>query len=604
MNTSKDMNNREIARLLREIAAVYEIKAEDRFRVRAYKDTADGIENSLSEAKDLWEEGKLKEIPGVGDSLARHLDELFRTGCVKHFDLIRKGVSPALFPLLEITGIGPKTAYSLTEKLNLKNENSSIQKLKEAIRMGKVAKIEGFGEGSQKKFQEAIGEWSRREDRMLLPEAAKLAEKVMTYLRDVSGIEKIETLGSLRRRASTVGDVDLAVATTKPDLIIKRFAEFREWREILASGPSTARAIHRSGRQVDIKTERPERFGSLLQHFTGSKEHNVHLREIALKKGLSLSEHGIKILKSGKGRTLHTQGPTLRPFKTEEDFYKSLGMQWIPPELREDSGELEAALSGKLPVLVELRDIKGDFHIHSNIDVETSHDLGISPLADIVKQAEAFDYEYIAISDHNPSTSKHNVSQIIDLIRRRNDVIDQFIDSRGKNMKISILRSLEIDILPDGGRAVPDEALELLDFAILSVHSNFKESREAQTARVLKALDHPKVKIFGHPTARKLLEREGVDYDWDKIFEFCGKHTIWLEINASPQRLDLPDQLVRHAVNAGVKLVVNTDTHQAQNMNFMRYGIEVARRGWAEKKDIANTMSYNEIERWLNSENG
>lgn len=599
MKTSKDMNNREIARLLREIAAVYEVKGgpaggeASRFRIRAYEDAADSIEKSSSEARDLWEEGKLKNIPGIGESLASHLDELFRTGKVRHFDQVKKGVSPAMFPLLEITGIGPKTAYTLAEKLHLRNEKNSIQELKEAIKQGKIAKIEGFGEDSQNKLLEAIGEWSRREDRMLLPEATELAEKIMSYLDDVPCIEKIEVLGSLRRRAPTVGDIDLAVATNKPGAVIKKFVEFKEWKEILASGVNTARVLHRSGRQVDIKIEPPESFGSLLQHFTGSKEHNVHLRELALKKGMSLSEHGIKTLK----------GPSLKKFRTEEEFYKALGMDWIPPELREDQGEIEAGIAKKLPQLIKISDIKGDFHIHSNVDIETSHDLGFSALADIVEEAEVLGYSYIAISDHNPSTSKHGKEEVIDLIKRRNDKIDQFIKSRGNNMKISIFKSLEIDILPDGRRAIPDEAMELLDFAIVSVHSNFKSTREAQTARILRALDHQKVRIFGHPTGRKLLEREGIDYDWGKIFEFCKKREILLEINASPQRLDLSDRLVQEAIKRGVKLVIDTDSHEANNMKFMRYGVDVARRGWAEVKDIINTLGYNEVKKLLKEVN-
>lgn len=613
------MNNREIARLFREVAAAYVAKGEDWFKVRAYDEAADAIERAGSEVRDLWEQGKVSEIPGIGKALSEHIDELMRTGKVGHFEQAFRNLPKGMFPLLDITGIGPKTALTLAKQLGLSKEETAVRLLKEAIEKGKVSHMEGFGEDSQQKFLKAIGEFERREDRMLLPVATGLAERVIAHL--LGGVGKdvrIEPLGSLRRRSATVGDVDIAVATRDAKRTIDVFTSFPEWREVLASGTISARAIHRSGRQVDLKIEPPERFGSLLQHFTGSKEHNVALREFALTKGYSVSEHGIKKLKTQNSLPRRKAGK-LKTFRTEEEFYKFLGLEWIPPELRENRGEIEAALlptkrrdqviqtltshqarRGKpngLPRLVELSDIRGEFHVHSNLNIEPSHDLGRSSLSDLVSTAKKMGYEYIAISDHNPSVSKHTEGQIVDLVKRRNDAIDRFVEKT--KPPLHIFKSMEIDILPDGKRALPDAAMALLDFAIVSIHSNFSGAPATQTARVLRALDHPKVKIFGHPTSRQLLAREGVDYDWDKVFSFCKELHIFMEINANPQRLDLPDLLIKDAIRYGVKLVINTDSHAAEHLAFMRFGVDMARRGWAEKKNIVNTMGYNEVARML-----
>lgn len=563
------------------------IKKGDRFKISAYENAADSIARSAIEARDLWEQGKLTDLPGIGKSIGGHLNELFKTGKSAHFDSIFRNLPQGMFPLLEINGVGPKTAYKLAKVLKLNNRDSAVSRLEKAVKENKIAGIEGFGQESQDNISAGISEWKRREDRMLLPEAVELAENIRQFLEQSAAAERVETLGSLRRRTATVGDIDLAVATNEPKKVIGRFLEYKGWNKILSQGENTARARHRNGRQIDLKTEPPGQFGSLLQHYTGSKMHNVKLREYALTRGYSLSEHGIKKLNKAEGNLIK--------FPEEKEFYEFLGMEWIPPELREGEDEIEAGLEKRLPKLVKLEDIKGDLHIHSNFDIETSHDLGASSLGELVKKAEKLGYEYIAITDHNSSVSLHSDKQIVDLIKRRNEDIDQFIDSRGKNMKIRIIKSLEVDIMPDGRRAIPDEAMDLLDLAIVSIHSNFREGREKQTARVLNALNHPKVKIFGHPTGRKLLQREGVEYDWNKIFEFCRKNGVWLEINANPQRLDLPDKLVREAIKAGVFLSLGTDSHEAANMEFMPLAVDVARRGWSENKNIINTRPFYQL---------
>jgi len=590
MKMSREMTNKEVARLLKEVSAALEVKGGNRFKIAAYDRVATAIEHATSEVKDLWDDNKLQEIPGIGVNLSAYLDELFRKGKVAHFERIFRNLPPAMFEFLEIPGIGSKTAYKLCRELKIKEAKTALPRLKEALKAGKIRLIEGFGEQSEKDILEGLESLKKRSERMLLPFAWELAQKVIEYLaRGKIGV-RIKPLGSLRRMAATVGDIDLAVATTQPKKAIERFVSFPEVKEVVVSGGNTARIIHHNGRQIDLKTMNPQAYGALLQHFTGSKQHNIHLREIAQKKGLSLSEYGIK--KGGK----------IKKYAAEETFYQALGMAWIPPELREDTGEIEAALKKELPQLVELKDIKGDLHVHSNFPIEPSHDEGADTFEVLLNKAQELGYEYLGLSEHNPSSSQHSSKQVIELLKRKKEEIDKLNYSRVKKLSVYALNSLEIDIKPDGSLALPEKALKYLDFAIASIHSSFKMSRQEMTRRVLTSLAHPKIKILGHPTGRKIGEREGYELDWEKIFAFCLKNNKYLEINAWPNRLDLPDTLVREAVKIGVKMVINTDAHAVGQLDLMPYGVAVARRGWATKNDIINTMGYNELKKALNFE--
>ena len=590
MKMSREMTNKEVARLLKEVSAALEVKGGNRFKIAAYDRVATAIEHATSEVKDLWDDNKLQEIPGIGVNLSAYLDELFRKGKVAHFERIFRNLPPAMFEFLEIPGIGSKTAYKLCRELKIKEAKTALPRLKEALKAGKIRLIEGFGEQSEKDILEGLESLKKHSERMLLPFAWELAQKVIEYLaRGKIGV-RIKPLGSLRRMAATVGDIDLAVATTQPKKAIERFVSFPEVKEVVVSGGNTARIIHHNGRQIDLKTMNPQAYGALLQHFTGSKQHNIHLREIAQKKGLSLSEYGIK--KGGK----------IKKYAAEETFYQALGMAWIPPELREDTGEIEAAQKKELPQLVELKDIKGDLHVHSNFPIEPSHDEGADTFEVLLNKAQELGYEYLGLSEHNPSSSQHNSNQIIEILKRKKEEIDKLNYSRVKKLSVYALNSLEIDIKPDGSLALPEKALKYLDFAIASIHSSFKMSRQEMTRRVLTSLAHPKIKILGHPTGRKIGEREGYELDWEKIFAFCLKNNKYLEINAWPNRLDLPDTLVREAVKIGVKMVINTDAHAVGQLDLMPYGVAVARRGWATKNDIINTMGYNELKKALNFE--
>ncbi len=612
MKMKKEMDNQEIARLLEAVAAALEIKGENHFRITAYERAAATIEHATSEVKDLWDDGKLTELPGVGASLAQHLDELFRTGRVKHFEEVTKGLPPAMFELLNVPGIGAKTAYQLCRTFKLNDPGTVVNQLIGLAQTGKIANLEGFGEKSQADLLEGLEEFKQgqgKKKRMNLPLANAIAQEVIDYLKQNSAVIRADVLGSLRRMVATIGDIDIAVAANKPAEVIDWFLGYPK-KKLIEKGPSGASLLLKSGHQLDLRVVETEAYGSMLQYFTGSKHHNIHLREYALKKGFSLSEYGIK--KTGKSQKAKVPGfapiagagksqkynPKVKilKFDTERKFYNFLGMAWIPPEIREDFGEIEASLSGKLPRLVETREIKGDLHVHSDFPIEPSHDLGETPMFKMLEKAQQKGYEYLGFSEHNPSQSKHNDEQIISIIKMKRKLIDELNYSNNKNplnkgkSKIKALNGLEIDIRPDGSLALPEKGFEYLDYAIASIHSNFKMSRTEMTKRVLKALGHPIVTILGHPTGRKLGEREGFELDWEEIFSFCQKNGKILEINAWPDRLDLPDTLVREAVKNRVKMIINTDSHAVDQMDLMFYGVSVARRGWAEAKDIVNTL--------------
>lgn len=564
METSKDMTNLEIAELLRSVAAAYQLhdEAKNKFKIIAYERAADAIEHSSSELKDLWDEKKLEDVPGIGPAIAGHLDELFKTGKVGHFEVLMKRFSSKIFRLMKIPGIGPKTALKLV----------------------KAGKIPG-------KILSALKKNETTPRRYLLPYAQHIASEVIDWLKKDVSVKRVDPLGSLRRKTSTIGDIDIALATIDIAGSIDHFSKYPKAQKVTEKGESTASILLAGGIKVDLMVQNPESYGALLQHFTGSKHHNIALREYALKKDLSLSEYGIK--KAGK----------LKEFETEEKFYNYLGLEWIPPELREDTGEIETSVDRKLPHLIETTDIKADLQIHSSFDIETSHDLGLSSMEEIVDQAKKLNYEYLAFTEHNPSKSQHSPGQIVEILRRKREKIEQLNYPEEKisgNRGLKVFNSLEIDILPDGQCPIPLKGFDLLDFALVSIHSSFRLSKKAMTDRVIKALAwHPKVKIFAHPTARRLNRREGIELDWPEIFEYCRKNNKWLEINADPVRLDLPDFLVREAVKAGVKLTLGTDAHHKEMLNNMIYGVAVARRGWAEKKDIVNCLSLEEFEKQI-----
>lgn len=588
------MTNSEISRLLNNVASAYAIDDEKKFRfqILAYRKAADAIEHTTTEIKELAKEGKLEALPGVGPSIKSHLEELLKTGKVKHFDEVLSKIPRAVFPLLDVPGFGPKKAYKLVKEFGLKNPDSVIADLVKIAKQGKIAKLESFGEKSQQDVLRAFEEYAKgktKTARMVLPYANELAKKMIDYLLKSKEVKEAHTLGSLRRKKSTVGDIDIAVSSKNPKGAIDHFTSYPHTERVIEKGTRTASILTSGGRQIDLMVENPAGFGALLQHFTGSKEHNVHLRELALKKGYSLSDYGVK--------KKDEKNPKLRLFKTEEDLYKFLGMKWIPPEIRENAGEIELAQKNKLPRLIEIKDIKGDFHLHSSFPVDESHDPGMNTMEEMIKKAISLNYMYIGFSEHNPSQSKHTKKEVYDLLLKRQKHIESLRLKYNKSIRVFSL--LETDITPTGSLAIDDDALSLLDGTIVSVHSSFDMDRRKMTERVLKGLSNPKAKILAHPTGRLLNQRSGYDLEWDKVFDFAAKNNKAIEINSWPLRLDLTDTLVRETIRKGVKLVINTDSHAIDHMNLMEYGVSVARRGWASPSDILNTYDYNKVKEFF-----
>jgi DNA polymerase (family X) len=592
-------SNADITKLLREVAAAYTIKkAGNIFQIRAYENAADSIEHLTSEIRDLWEDGQLDSIPGLGQSLKGYLEELFKTGKVKHFESVKKDIPEVVFAFLNVPGVGPKTALELS-KLGV----ISFGDFKEKVKNGKLVEL-GFSAKIAEKIMQGLEEVSSRSPnkRMLLPYAYAQADKILAYLKKSPDVKEADPLGSLRRRVATIGDLDFSASSKDPKEVIKYFVKMPGISRVISQGEDRATVMLVSGLHVDLLVGKPESYGALLQHFTGGKNHNIKLRNYALTKGLSLNEVGVKNVKTDK----------IIPIKTEKEFYELLKMDTPEPEIREDIGEIEAALAHKLPNLVEYKDIKGDLHTHSNFPIESpSHGPGADSIEEIIEKAKSLGYSFIGISDHPPGHGKVSKENIIAWVEKRTKFIQelrkskksiriQHTESGSSTHGIQILNGLEIDILPDGSLNVPDEALETLDYCIAGIHSGHRGGHEVITKRILSALNNPHVDIISHPTNRLLGERESSDANWEEIFKVAAKNKKLLEINAYPNRLDLRDDLVRLAKKYGVKFVIDTDAHAVDQMNNMPFGVSVARRGWAQKEDIVNAWSWTEFAKWFN----
>jgi len=597
------MDNQKISELLRNMAAAYEILGANRFRINAYAQAADAV-NALSiSVKDMWSSNKLTEIPGVGGSIATHLDELFKTGKSKHFEETFSKIPEGTFELMKIRSVGPKTAVKLTNELHSgKYTGKTIyEKLSNALSHQAISELDGFGTKREQDIAAALKqllEGQTKKKRLLLAEADAVAQQICSYLRLDKNVDKIDILGSLRRKKDTIGDLDIAATTSNPTETIKHFVSFPGMTTIVDQGLNGGTILVQNGVQIDLRITDAKSYGAMLQYFTGSKYHNIKLREYALSKQLSISEHGIK--------KLGTENPKPMPFKTEKEFYGYLGMSLIPPEMREDKGEIEMALSSTLPKLVETTDINGDLHIHSNYDLSSSHDLGVSTFETLLKKAETLQYQYIALSDHNPKQMLSD-DDTVAILKARKEHFDhiiygkEFVQKYKSIQKVFIM--LEVDIKPDGNIALPEKAFDYLDAVLVSIHSSFTLDRDKMTKRVLKGLSsHPKVRVFAHPTGRLINSRPSIDVHWDEVFKVCSARNIALEINSSPERLDLPDQLVWEARKKGMKFVIGTDTHHVDAMNNMPYGVSVARRGWCTAHDILNTMNVTEFSKWLSHE--
>jgi len=569
------MTNNEVAQFLYNIAAMLEIIGESKFRVMAYERAGHSIEHLAEDIRDVWKRGRLEEIEGVGPSIAEKIAELLQTGKCRYYENLKKKVPEEEVALTEIPGVGPKIAKLLYEKYKIR----SIKELEKAARSGKIRKIPRFGEISERNILRGIELLAKKKiekERVLLTIAEPIARDLMERLKTLPVVEKCDAVGSLRRMKETIGDVDIIVASKKPKEVIEFFVRLPVFKRILASGETKASAIHKHNVRVDLEILSSADYGSLLQHFTGSKQHNIHLRTWAVEKGLKISEYGV----IKKGKVYH--------FSEEKKFYEFLGMQYIPPELREDGGEIEAALEHRLPKLVELKDIQGDLHVHTY-----ESDGSYSP-DELARAAMKMGYKYLGISDH---TRGLGVARGLDEKRFAQQI--KLIENLNKNYRgFKLLTGAEVNITAGGDLDINEKTLGKLDIVIGSVHSSFNQTKEVMTRRIIKALNHPEIDILGHPSGRIIGERESYEVDWKEVFKVAAKNKVAMEVNSFPDRLDLKDILIKEAIKYGVKIVINTDSHQLEHLELMRYGVAQARRGWARKKDVVNTMSLKEILRW------
>ena len=578
--------NQETAQLLKRVAAVLRVKEGDTFRHKAYVNASVAIDNLSDSIFDVWKRGELDTVPGLGESLSGYLNEYFTTGRVRHFESLFKKVPSGMFPLMTIRGIGPMTAYKISKKFHLNNPETTLTELKEILISGKLTKIEGFKEKTISKIKKALDIQSFGKGRLPLYEALPVAEDFINYLLKSKAISKAEPLGSLRRRLATIGDIDIAICSSKPKKTMSYALSYPQISSVVTTGDKVSHVKMTNGLEVDLKISLPNSWGSILQHYTGGKLHNIHLRSLAKEKGLSLSEYGIT--KNGK----------LNRFTSEAKFYQFIGLEYIPPEIRENTGEIELAIKHEIPTLLEIKDIRGDLHIHSDFGFPSSHDLGTSPLSEILRMAINNNYEYVGISDHNPKFLGLSEKQKISIISRRKKYLLSQYHAYEKDVKSRVpelLIGMEVDIRPDGSLALSDKAMESLDYVIASIHGSFDLTEEANTRRIQKALSHPKVKILGHPTNRILNGREPISANWEKIFTYCAQNKKVIEINAYPNRLDLPDDLIKQALTKKVNLVINTDSHDVDQMENMKYGVWQARRGYAQKSHIVNTLSVKKL---------
>lgn len=564
-------SNDELLTILKEVLAAMEVKQASFFRIRAYQNVIAAIEDLTISVYDLWKQNRLAEVSGIGGTLTQHLENLFTKGKVKDFDDVKEGLPEGMFALLGLRGIGAKKAFKLATVFQLEDREGALEHLKRAAENGKIREIEGFGEKSEKVILETLNEQrlnKNSKERMLLNKASQIATRITEYLLLCEDVVSVEVLGSLRRREPTVGDLDIAVATTNPKAVVAHFIAFPEVAVITAKGESRAAVVLSNDVQVDIRVCTTEALGAMTQYFTGSKSHNIALRNYALDKGLSLSEYGIK-----KADKLHE-------FKDETEFYNFIGLDYIPPELRQGKDEVLLASKHTLPVLVTLADIKGDLHMH------TTDSDGEESLAVMVESALKKGYEYIAITDHNPSIKTHGSFNLLSIIETKRRAIEHINSSFGD---VRVLYGYEIDILKSGELALPNSILAKLDFAIASLHTALDDSREQVTQRMLNAIRNPYIKFIGHPSGRLLTKRPPCDLDWEQILKAVKEEGKILEINAHPQRLDLAEDLVYEARKMGIKFIINTDAHSLSDLENMHYGVDVAKRGWCTKDDILNT---------------
>jgi len=569
------MKNIEIANLFNEIGDYLEVKGENPFRIRAYRRAAQTLEGLSEDIAAIAERNALQEVPGVGKDLAAKIQEYLSGGTIEYLEGLRKEIPAGVIELMGIHGVGPKTAKLLYEQVGVE----SVEKLEELAMSHTLAGLPGIKAKTEENILKGIAVWRSGRERMPLGTALVLAEAILGELQKLKDVDQVAPAGSLRRMKETVKDIDILVTSKNPARIMDVFVGLTNVAEVLAHGETKSSVRLRENIQVDLRVVEPKCFGAALQYFTGSKQHNIRVRELAQRKGLKVSEYGVFNEKTNR----RVAG------KTEEEVYTAIGLPLIPPELREDGGEIEAAVAERLPTLVSLEDIRGDLQMH------TTWSDGAHSLADLAAGVRAKGYQYMGVTDHSKSTTvaggmhQEQVLQMIGEVRALNKTLKNF----------RVLAGCEVDIKGDGTLDFPDEILRQLDLVLVSVHSRFKMSREEMTARIVRAVQHPLVHILGHPTGRLIGERAGYEVDIEAVLKAARVAGTAVEINASPSRLDLKDLHARRAKELGIPIVISTDAHTIGQLDYMRFGVSVARRAWLTPKDVLNTLPERQLCAWL-----
>ncbi len=580
------MRNQEIAKIFYEIANYLEME-EVAFRPYAYKRVANTLGALEENVEDIYKQGGLKglkEIPGVGENIALKIEEYLKTGRIKYYEKLKKKTPINLEEIISVQGMGPRKAKILYQKLKIKN----LKDLEKAAKAHKIAPLFGFEEKTEKNILEGIAFLKRSKGRFLLGDIMPVVEEVLEELKILKEVKEISVAGSVRRMKETIGDVDILVAVdnskgsvfakASADAVADFFVSRQDVIKVWSKGPTRSSVRTRDGFDMDLRVVPAKSYGSALQYFTGSKEHNIATRRIAINRGLKLNEYGV------------FQGSKMIAGRTEKEVYKAIGLPWIPPEMRENEGEIEAALKGKLPKVIGYNDIQGDLHCHSNWDG------GVNSIKEMAEAAQKMGYEYLGISDHTKFLRIEKGLNEKQLSRQRKE-IDKINNKLGNRFRI--LQGAETNILNDGSIDIKDEALKKLDYVIAGIHSSFKMEKERMTERIIRAMKNPNVDIIAHPTGRIIKRRDEYQIDFEKILRAAKEFGVVLEINSHPERLDLKDTYIRRTKEAGVRMVINTDSHRKDQLRLIEFGIAQARRGWAEKKDIINTQPLNKLLRFF-----
>lgn len=564
------MKNQEIVRIFNDIADLLEIKGENPFRIRAYRRAALNIEGLTKDVAETLK-GELIKIPGIGQDLAGKIEEYVRTGRLQFYEDLKKEVPEGLSLLLSVPSLGPKTAKLFFEKLKIKN----LEDLERFAREHKLSGLPGIKEKTEENILKGIEMLKRGMERQPLGKVLPIANDILQHLKNKAPVKNLSIAGSIRRWKDTIKDIDVLATSQDPKAVMNAFVHLPHVKDILMHGPTKSSVIIYEGLQVDLRVVEEDSFGAALAYFTGSKAHNIRLREMAVKSGMKINEYGI--FRESDNKKMGG--------KEEGDIYRILGLPYIPPELREDTGEIEAAIEGRLPKLVNLRDIKGDLHVHTKRS-DGSHDF-----EELIDEAKKRGYEYIAITDHSKGLGIARGLSAERLMEEKKE-----IDGLNKRLKgFRLIAGTEVDIRSSGEIDFPDEILKKMDIVVASIHSGFRQNKEQITKRLISAMRNPYVSIIAHPTGRLIGEREPYDVDMNEVLKVAKETGTAMEINAYPLRLDLNDVYAKMAKETGVPIVISTDTHIISQFDYMGYGVSIARRAWLEKKDILNTLSYNSL---------